>query len=218
MVIFHSFLYVYQRLISLSLAFQVHRIHWFQQRWPLRPGEGVVSKVWVWWPKKVDGFDRRISLPTIQLISKKGTYTSFLDMGLFETRAFTRVILGNTPEIAKFKWVVLNNHEIWGSPWISSQWLGCSGGLYLWPIWMGDLLAAGSGGHFDSGTPRLVEGITRNGWVLHPQIVVVYGTGFYPIVVPKYQMYQHDLIHNRDQVGISYIISCYILGKYITFL
>ncbi|CAL1149680.1 unnamed protein product [Cladocopium goreaui] len=23
----------------------VHRIHWFQQRWPLRPGEGVVSKV-----------------------------------------------------------------------------------------------------------------------------------------------------------------------------
>ena len=102
-------------------------------------------------------------------------------MGLFETRAFTRVILGNTPEIAKFKWVVLNNHEIWGSPWISSQWLGCSGGLYLWPIWMGDLLAAGSGGHFDSGTPRLVEGITRNGWVLHPQIVVVYGTGFTPL-------------------------------------
>lgn len=23
----------------------VHRIHWFQQRWPLRPGEGIVSKV-----------------------------------------------------------------------------------------------------------------------------------------------------------------------------
>lgn len=90
---------------------KVHRIHWFQQRWPLRPGEGVVSKVWVstggmWFGSgsgrglrkvegsrnfvgedachlvgvtpKVDGFYRLNSLPTVQLISKKGTYTSFL--------------------------------------------------------------------------------------------------------------------------------------------
>ena len=55
----------------------------------------------------------------------------------------------------QFQWVVLNKHQTLGFPRGSQANRLCfPGGLHLWPIRMGDLLAAGGRGHFDSGTAR----------------------------------------------------------------